>query len=830
MAAGDIQSRAILINKQFLGALDEMAQKATWTSQKMARTEKRAVDKSKKVSEGWSQSWWKRFGVVALGFTIAYRAMNAFEAGLRKLGTTMIDSIKESGELASIQAKLAFWYQMHSKEVIGFADAYQMAAVNVDELMKVSVKSISSLEELATGMDEVAQAVGSVPAALVPALASVVDFTVMVAQTTGSTTRQIRQELQAFMEGQMRTTNILIRALKNVGIITKADIANLKAMTNRAEIFEKVLTTIHERWEQVRDTIIAADVNRAMAFWEKSIRYTMVQSTKLASELEGVSNIFAVELAESARRYLTEMSKLDWQRNIVLMQRLRDILVLAIRAFEATVKGVSYLAVGITNLSSSFTDLSHKGSFLVKALGGLLIASTISKAFKALGKTMIWLVKVPFMLLYRNIFLIPALIGLAAIAVETLSQKFSIVGEAIRDIVGSIRIAYRDVEQIILKIKNIFKKEEDRPWYFRAPIIDPKAIKDSESFWKLYKKNFSKHISDIANFIRPFAKEMADALEKLLIPKVDEAAAKETGEGLGWAFGKGAVEGFEDATKKIAEKWRKDKTKIYEGMTKDVKKLLYSEFEYEKWLLDLRKQYAMDKALGDIEVIRMINLWHTAALTDLIKEHKKTYDILEDMSERTANAMEQAFGDLFFDMIMGKLETLRDYINAFNRALARSTADILSGALISGVTAGVSAYFKGPVVSGKGTYTSGTQVSTPYTGEHAQTTFPHAGANFIGVSPVPMKLMPVDLFKNAPRLHAGTEYPAILEYGEKVIPRGQTSLEGGTDINVYLTVVAADARSVSDMMHRNPQAIVGPLKNALISGDKSLINLLRRTK
>jgi hypothetical protein len=85
--------------------------------------------------------------------------------------------------------------------------------------------------------------------------------------------------------------------------------------------------------------------------------------------------------------------------------------------------------------------------------------------------------------------------------------------------------------------------------------------------------------------------------------------------------------------------------------------------------------------------------------------------------------------------------------------------------------------------------------------------------------------VPSGLFNNAPRLHNGlgaNEFPAILERGEQVIPKDQA---GQQPVNV--TIVANDAKSFSDMTKRNPNAIVGPIIEALQAGNQGLRNTLR---
>jgi len=184
LEAGDILSRLLLDTKQFRAqlaktqkemqtALGGMGKTTQTRARGMARDMESFGKKSQQTARLFGKEWWASFGRVAIGFTIAYRAMNVFEAGLRKLADVVRDSIRESGELSSVQAKLAFWYRMHTNGMISYNEAFKRAAVNTRALMKANVTAISSLEELSVGIDEVAQAVGSIPAELTQALAAV---------------------------------------------------------------------------------------------------------------------------------------------------------------------------------------------------------------------------------------------------------------------------------------------------------------------------------------------------------------------------------------------------------------------------------------------------------------------------------------------------------------------------------------------------------------------------------------------------------------------------------------------------------------------------------
>lgn len=101
----------------------------------------------------------------------------------------------------------------------------------------------------------------------------------------------------------------------------------------------------------------------------------------------------------------------------------------------------------------------------------------------------------------------------------------------------------------------------------------------------------------------------------------------------------------------------------------------------------------------------------------------------------------------------------------------------------------------------------------------------------------PTRAVSPELFAGAPRYHKGLapdEFPAILQRGEAVIPRNQvrqagqqqSQAPGGDQYNI--TIIAADAQSITDMMRRNPQAVLGPFREALQKGDRGLRADLQR--
>ena len=59
------------------------------------------------------------------------------------------------------------------------------------------------------------------------------------------------------------------------------------------------------------------------------------------------------------------------------------------------------------------------------------------------------------------------------------------------------------------------------------------------------------------------------------------------------------------------------------------------------------------------------------------EEYEKDTKIMIELSQRTAEAIEQNFSDFFFDTMKGELKSLEDYWNAFLDSIQRSTADVM---------------------------------------------------------------------------------------------------------------------------------------------------------
>lgn len=182
--------------------------------------------------------------------------------------------------------------------------------------------------------------------------------------------------------------------------------------------------------------------------------------------------------------------------------------------------------------------------------------------------------------------------------------------------------------------------------------------------------------------------------------------------------------------------------------------------------------------------------------------------------------------NVFFDVIQGKFENLKDYFRSFCMSILKIFTDMLAQMVVKQAASDLGGLFGsiGSLFGLAGGAGSGAAAAagSSYTASSLGSVFSsglmfHSGGT-VGVTAAPRRFVPALTFAGAPRLHNGLlpdEFPAILQRGETVIPKGQSSANGSLQQNVNVTIVAADAKSFSDMVRRNPSAVIKPITDAL---------------
>jgi hypothetical protein len=200
---------------------------------------------------------------------------------------------------------------------------------------------------------------------------------------------------------------------------------------------------------------------------------------------------------------------------------------------------------------------------------------------------------------------------------------------------------------------------------------------------------------------------------------------------------------------------------------------------------------------------------------DMENEAKDHFNYLEVFSRQTAENMQRNFSNFFFDAWTGELDSMSDYFESFGHSLLRTWADVQSQMLAKGL-------FGGDFMSGQGDMggligSAAMSLFGPAASGGGMTGPPQAG---IGTQNTLLSFdtggtLPEDIYGFG---KSGNAYN--LHQGETVVPKNES--QGQQPVNINLTIVAADAKSFSDMAKRNPQAIIGPIKEALNYGDMDL--------
>jgi hypothetical protein len=239
----------------------------------------------------------------------------------------------------------------------------------------------------------------------------------------------------------------------------------------------------------------------------------------------------------------------------------------------------------------------------------------------------------------------------------------------------------------------------------------------------------------------------------------------------------------------------------------------------------LAKRIELEKKAGE-EMAKNAYLGYEFATEEYIKQHEEISKELERSSDTmikinkfTAEQMQTNFSDLFFNVMQGKMTSFADFMEATWASIHRAVANYVSqmvtdylfgvermkGAGREGGAINALIKFAGTAVSAYAGGGGGDWAAMAGSDYAAGPAFGHSGG-IMGMSG-----------QFIPRLHGGLkpdEFPAILQAGETVLPKGES--QQPSNINVIISAV--DAVSLTELMSRNPQAIVGPFLNALKSG------------
>jgi hypothetical protein len=248
---------------------------------------------------------------------------------------------------------------------------------------------------------------------------------------------------------------------------------------------------------------------------------------------------------------------------------------------------------------------------------------------------------------------------------------------------------------------------------------------------------------------------------------------------------------YASESRKIAQKEAFEQITIMEEAAAELEKAKAKPSRIEQWDIDQAKP-------NDWEAEWQKN--QREIRDNLAEEEKKSMASMVELTERTATAMQNNFSNLFFDAMTGKLKTMEDYAKAVFDTIARMASDMaaqmateaLFGNLSKSGGGGGGGGLLGSILDMFGGGTNSSPQGNPY-GAGTGGWEMHAGGT-VGSGSYPHREMPAWMIASAPRLHNGLaadEFPAVLQKGERVIPKGKSA---GNTNNITINVAAPGGR------------------------------------
>ena len=248
--------------------------------------------------------------------------------------------------------------------------------------------------------------------------------------------------------------------------------------------------------------------------------------------------------------------------------------------------------------------------------------------------------------------------------------------------------------------------------------------------------------------------------------------------------------------------------------------------EHQLKLLDIEVEN-MRKTKGLTEELKKaIDAYYAERLIQI----ERDFNYMNELATRTADAMESAFSDLFFDILTQDFEDLEDLVTRVLNNIIRILSDVMANMLkvkMFGEQLGTGEFSGGWFWD---MFKSGSTAPTDY-GASAVPQHMHSGG-LVGSTHGRHTNVPDWFSSYAPRLHSGLkadEYPAILQAGERVIPRGGSDDKVNVQINNYTGEKTKVKEDRNPYGGRDITVIIGEALSQDISNGGTLHQSIRRT-
>jgi len=324
-------------------------------------------------------NWYNHFGRVALGFTVAYRAMNAFETGMRNTFNLIKEGIVLSGELTSLQAELATYYVLNTGNVNDFSEAMGKASANVQALAVASLQSVSTLDELSVGISELAQHNVLISPDNMKSFSAINDLLIQVAKATGDNAKQIRSEWGGLMDGQMKATNAFVRMLSSIGILDEQMIKSLKGTGDKAKIVEEIFKKTEAAALRLQETLMRTNPALGFEKWKSSFSVAIAKAVGDVSKELGTENIFGDILA----KHISGLNKTLFGQD---QEDIKQSMLAIAGGFDYALTVAEKFVVSLLKISAWASNNRETLTAIVKIFASYLILKEVTIAVTAAGK------------------------------------------------------------------------------------------------------------------------------------------------------------------------------------------------------------------------------------------------------------------------------------------------------------------------------------------------------------------------------------------------------------------------------------------------------------
>jgi hypothetical protein len=229
-------------------------------------------------------------------------------------------------------------------------------------------------------------------------------------------------------------------------------------------------------------------------------------------------------------------------------------------------------------------------------------------------------------------------------------------------------------------------------------------------------------------------------------------------------------------------------------------------FEQKSWAPPIKDNFTLmdDRVLGIMWRMEK----ESNSIWEKMKEGWRNYlkfggDIFDQFAflvEDTFRALETTLGDVFFDAMMGKMKSFKDYVSAFARDMARILSNIFARQAIIGITGGIAGGVK-------------SLFGSPFKGfDYDRFTLPVGYSH--DVAPLGPMAAEGGVF-NTPVIAGEAGPEAIIPLsGGRFVPVQMKGGGGGQTVNVYLTVNALDGPSAKAVLMREKDTIGAIMQDA----------------